>query len=97
MKPSRLVWMTDNIAFEIPEIPSGLVKKRVSVPRGGAEIPQMRNYKEKDPEQEECCFRLYKKPETSRHSVWAWQESDQQEEHAKQPADRLGEISPCPF
>src|SRR6476659_5307886 len=48
MEPGWLIWMTDNISFQVPEIPAGLVKKRVSVPRGGAEIPEVRNYKKQD-------------------------------------------------
>lgn len=54
VKPSRLIWVTDNVTLEVPEIPSGLVKERVAVPRGRAKIPKVRNYKEQDPEQNEC-------------------------------------------
>ena len=56
VKPSRLIGMTDNIALQIPEVPPGLIEKRVSVPRCRAEIPEVGNYEKKDPEQEECCF-----------------------------------------
>jgi hypothetical protein len=56
MKPGWLIWMTDNITFKIPEVPAGLIEKSVSVPRRGAEIPEVRDYKEQDPEKKECCF-----------------------------------------
>ena len=49
MEPGRLIWMTDNITLQIPEVPAGLVKKSVSVPWGRAEIPEVRDYKEQDP------------------------------------------------
>jgi hypothetical protein len=58
MKPSRLKRMANNIAFQIPEIPSRLIKKSVSVPRRRAKIPEMGNYKEQNPEQEERCLRF---------------------------------------
>ena len=59
MKPSRLVWVANNISLEVPEIPAGLVKKSVSVPWGRAKIPEVRQYKEQDPEEKERCLRLY--------------------------------------
>ena len=59
MKPGGLVWMAYNISLEIPEIPAGLIKKSVSVPWGGAEIPEVRQYKEQDPKEKERCLRLY--------------------------------------
>jgi hypothetical protein len=30
MKPSRLIWVTDNVTLEVPKVPSGLVKQSVS-------------------------------------------------------------------
>ncbi len=59
MKPRRLIWMIDNIGFEVPKVPSGLVEERISVPRCRVEIPQVRDYEEQDPEQKECWFRVY--------------------------------------
>jgi len=50
MKPGRLIGMTNNRVLQEPEIPAGLVKKRVAVPRRGSEIPEVRDYKEQDPE-----------------------------------------------
>ena len=58
MKPGRLIWMADNVALQIPEVPAGLIEKCVSVPGRSAEVPEVRNYKEQDPEQKEYCFRL---------------------------------------
>ena len=65
MKPGRLIWMTDNITFQIPEIPAGLVEKSVSVPWRGAEIPEVRDYKKQDPEEKEGCFRPYQRLKTA--------------------------------
>ena len=53
MKPRSLVWVADDKSLQVPEIPTRLVKKRVSVPRRGAEIPKVRHYEEKNPEQKE--------------------------------------------
>ena len=50
MKPGRLIGMTNNRVLQEPEIPAGLVEKRVAVPRRGSEIPEVRDYKEQDPE-----------------------------------------------
>ena len=61
MKPCRLIRMTDNIIFEIPEVPSGLVKKRVSVPGSRPEIPKVRDDEEQDPEQKESLFSVLSK------------------------------------
>jgi hypothetical protein len=46
----------DNVTFQIAEVVTGLVKKCVSVPWRAPEIPEVRDYKEQDPEKKECCF-----------------------------------------
>jgi hypothetical protein len=46
MKPRRLVWVTNDTSLQVPEIPTGLVKKRIPVPRRGVKIPKVRHYKE---------------------------------------------------
>ena len=59
MKPRRLVWVPNDKSLQVPEIPTGLVKKRVSIPGRGAKIPKVRDYEEKNPEQKERWFWLY--------------------------------------
>ena len=49
MKPGGLIWMIDNISFQVPEVPAGLVEKSVPVPWRSAEIPEVREYKKQDP------------------------------------------------
>lgn len=72
MKPGRLEGMTDNVGFEIPEIPAGLVEKGIPVPRGRTEIPEMRDHEEYDPTEKEHCFRRSYGLETCREPLWAW-------------------------
>ena len=64
MKPRGLIWMTDNITFQIPEVPAGLVEKGVAVPRRCPEIPEVRDYKKQDPKEKECCFWICERLET---------------------------------
>src|SRR6266498_4046397 len=97
MKPGCLIWMTDNISFQVPEIPAGLIKKSVSVPRGRMEIPEVRNYKEQDPKKKECCFWFNYRPKTGCQATRVWQEGAKQKEHAEQPADRLPWVAPNSF
>ena len=61
------------------------------------EIPEVRDYKEQDPEEKECCFGFYKRLETGRQATGIWQKGTKQEEHAKQPPDRLPGVSPSQF
>src|SRR5882724_4892438 len=72
MKPGGLVRMANNISFEIPQIPAGLIKKSVSVPWGRAKIPEVRQCKEQDPKEKERCLRFYQRREASRQSSRAW-------------------------
>jgi hypothetical protein len=97
MEPGWLIWMTDNVTFKIPEVPAGLIEKSVPVPWRGAEIPEMRNYKEYDTEEKEGCLRPYQGLQTSRQAMPGRQESAQQKEHAEHPPDRLPRISPSRF
>ncbi len=62
MKPGRLIRMTDNRVLQEPQIPSGLIKKGISVPRGGTEIPEVRGDEEEYPEQKKSGFRIYQRP-----------------------------------
>jgi hypothetical protein len=50
--------MANNITLEIPKIPAGLVKKRISVPRRSAEIPQVGNYKKNIQNKKNAVFAL---------------------------------------
>ena len=59
MKPRRLVWVPNDISLQVPKIPTGLVKKRVSIPRRSAKIPKVRRYEEENPEQKERRLWLY--------------------------------------
>lgn len=94
MIPGRLVWMTDNVAFQIPEVIARLVKKSVSVPRRRVEIPEVCDYKEQNPEQKERGFWLYQGSEAGGQGTGLWEEGAKQEEYAKQPPHWLPHISP---
>ena len=83
MKPRGLIWMTDNITLQIPEVPAGLVEKRVSVPWRSAEIPEVRNYKKQDPKEKECCFRIGQRLETASQLPRVCCKSSKQKEHAE--------------
>ena len=97
MKPGRLIWMTNNIILQVPEIPAGLVEKCVPVPRRSAEIPEVRDYKKQDPKEKECCFWICQRLETASQFPRACRKSSKQKEHAEQPPDRLPWVSPTRF
>ena len=97
VKPSRLKRMTDDVAFQKPQVPSGLVEKSVSVPWRCAEIPQVRYYKEQGPEEKERCFWICQSLEPASQFPPACCKSSKQKEHTEQPADRLPWVSPSRF
>jgi hypothetical protein len=82
MKPGSLERMTDHITLQVQQVDCRVFEKTIAVPRRGAEIPEVRNHKEENPEQEECCFRFYYRPETGRDVSCTWQKPEQQKEHA---------------
>ena len=97
MEPGWLIRMTDNITFKIPEVPAGLIEKSVSVPRRGAEIPEVREYKKQDPKEKECCFWICQRLEAASQLPRACCKSSKQKEDAEQPPDRLPWVSPTRF
>jgi hypothetical protein len=97
MKPRGLIWMTDNITFQIPEIPAGLIEKGVAVPRRCPEIPKVRDYKKQNPKEKERRFWVYQRLKTTRQFPGAWCESSKQKEHAEHPPDRLPWVAPTRF
>src|SRR6476659_11495650 len=97
MKPRGLIWMANNISFQVPEVPARLVKKSVSVPRRNAEIPEMRNYKKQDPKEKERCFWVCQRLETASQLPRACCKSSKQKQHTEQPPDRLPWVSPTRF
>src|SRR5580765_4290997 len=97
MKPGGLIWMIDNISFQVPEVPAGLIEKSVPVPGRSAEIPEVREYKKQDPKEKECCFWLCQRRETAGQLPRACCKSSKQKEHAEQPPDRLPWVSPTRF
>ena len=94
MKPRGLIWMTDNISFQVPEVPTGLVEKSVPVPWRSVEIPEMRDYKKQDPKEKERCFGVCQGSETASQLPRACCKSSKQKEHAKQPPNWLPRVSP---
>ena len=57
----------------------------------------MREDEEQDPEHKERRFRLDDGFEIGPELTWSWQKCEKQKQHAKQPSDRLPEISPGRF
>src|SRR4249919_3229123 len=96
MKPRGLIWMTDNITFQIPEIPAGLIEKGVSVPGRCPEIPEVRDYKKQDAKDKERCSWTCQRLITASQHPRACCKSSKQKEHAEQPPDRLPWVSPTP-
>lgn len=94
MEPSRLIWVTDDITFEVPEVPSGLIEECVPVPGRCAEIPEVRDDKKQNPKEEECCFWIGERLETDSQLPPVWREGAEQKEDAEQPPDRLPWVSP---
>src|SRR6476469_2831468 len=97
MKPCRLIWMTDDVAFEVQEVTSGLVEKSVPVPWRRAEVPEMRDYKKQDPKEKERCFWVCQRLETASQLPRACCKSSKQKEHTEHPPDRLPWVSPSRF
>src|SRR5437867_3082272 len=83
LKPRGLERPAGHVSFQKQEILSGISENAVSVPRRRSEIPEVRDYEEQDPEQEERCLRLYQGLETSREVAWARQKGKHQKGHAK--------------
>ena len=97
MKPRGLVRMTDNISFQVPEIPAGLIEQGVAVPWRCPKIPEVRDYKEQDPKKKERCFGIHEDSGTPSQLPRAGCKSSKQKEHAEEPADRLPWVAPTGF
>ena len=74
MKTSRLKRMPDHVILQVQEIDRRIIEKTVPIPRRGAKIPKVRDYKEHEPEQKERCFRLYPRLQTGSEFIWTWEE-----------------------
>ena len=50
MKPRWLKWMADHVILQVQQIDRRVVEETIAVPRRGAKIPEVRHYKEQNPE-----------------------------------------------
>jgi hypothetical protein len=90
MKPGRLKGMAHHLALQEMQVPARLIKKTIPVPGRGAKIPKMCRYKEQDPKSKESRPEVDRRPHPGRYLARRWRKRQEQEKHAKQPADWVG-------